>query len=144
MSNQLNRDTVCGLLIDMGIFPISARAAADNKNITWTDDAIFACMQDVKRSSAGALWTGFLLHGNLPPMPKPAKVKPTADEQSTYDTTCPVCKGDIRECRGLHGFVLTVPCWICHKPLAECRGECTPMVATTRRSTRNKRREDAA
>ena len=144
MSEQLDRDEVCGLLIDMGIFPISARAAADNKRIEWTEAAIIACMNDVKRSSPGALWSKYLLSGNLPPMPKPAKVKPQPDDDDELQLVCPVCRGDVRECRGLHGFVLKVPCWICHKPLAVCKGACQPMVATTRRSTRNKQREVAA
>jgi len=144
MTDRVDRDEVIALLLDIGLVPVSAQRAADDPRIAWTPQAIVACLYDIEhspaRNKAAALWSTYLLHGRLPPLPK---VKPPTDD-SIYDTTCPICKGDVRECRGMHGFVLNIPCWQCHKPLGECRGECTPMVATTRRSTRNKRREEAA
>jgi hypothetical protein len=143
MGKILPESVVVAALTEIGLFPISAQTAAADTRITWTEQALIACVYEsdhsTARNPAANLWLHYLLHGRLPPLPK---VKPADDDEP--DTSCPVCKGDVRECRGLHGFVLKVPCWICHKPLAVCKGACTPMVATTRRSTRNKRREDAA
>jgi hypothetical protein len=128
MSVPLDRDDVCALLIELGLFPVSARAAADNERITWTDDAVVACMADVERTgSAGALWTRYLLSGHLPPMPKPAKVKPSPDAPLT---SCPICAGDLAECHGIHGYAATLLRKATLQP-------------TARRTTRN-RKEDAA
>ena len=142
MDKPLAQPLVVAALIQMGLLPIFAQRAAVDRRIVWTEDALLACQHDLDSSNmskpASALWSTYLKHGMLPQLPK---VNPERDDDEQL--VCPVCKGDIRECRGMHGFVLKVPCWICHKPLAVCKGTCTPMVATTRRSTRNKRREDA-
>jgi len=144
MSSRLDPDDVMDMLCDLGLWPISARKAAYDQRIAWTQEAIVACMYDIEHSKSedkpAGLWSTYLLHGRLPVMPVVKSIPDTNEP----DTSCPVCKGDIRECRGLHGFVLNIPCWQCQKPMGECRGMCQRMVATTRRSTRKKRKEEAA
>jgi hypothetical protein len=144
MSKTLAPEVVVEFLIGIGLLPLSAQRAAADARLIWTEDAIVACLHDIDnsgmKSPPAALWTNYLLRGQLPPLPK---VKPIPDANA-IDTSCPVCKGDIHLCHGFHGYGGSVPCWQCHKPMSECQGMCKPLVPAVRRTTRNKRREDAA
>ena len=147
MDERIARDDVIDVLTGLGLLPVSAQRAADDPRIVWTEEAILACIHDVENSRtgspAGALWMSYLLHGRLPVLPK---VKPIPDKAAPL-TSCPIggppCFGDLSICHGIHGFVATIECWQCHKPMNVCQGTCKPMVPAVRRTTRN-RKEEAA
>lgn len=147
MADQLPKAVVEAALMQMGLLPRSARRAAADGRIVWSVEALKACQHEITTSRAlvpaAALWTNYLDLGLLPQLPKSA---PTlAPAEGAYEgMPCPICKGDLSVCGGVHGVVATMQCWQCRQPMNVCRGACQPAMPKVRRTTRNKRKEDAA
>ncbi len=106
---HLDPQVVQAALQGLGLFPAQAALAVGDGRIAWTEAALAACAEYIRRSTAqnpvAALWSQYLQHGTTPPaltvIPSPAPV-----------VLCPVCKHDPHApqpdapdgCQGLHGW----------------------------------------
>lgn len=117
----------------LGLSPASASQAATDPRISWTDEALAACIYDCEtsgmRNPAGALWSVYLQHGTLP---KPA---PTARPVPAVPP-CSFCGQPVSECGGVHGLAMTLVCVECAKPLMDCKGRHAKVVPFAPRKRR--------
>lgn len=91
-------DEIIEALVQAGVFPEDAIAAAADPRLAWSDDTLDGCLvwvDEFRGDVPGGtmLWNKYLKVGWFPPMPAPDDT-----------TTCPFCKGDVAVCRGLHGY----------------------------------------
>jgi hypothetical protein len=121
MAKLLDPAVVIAGLEQLGLATLYAQRAAADSRIAWTEDALKACGHDVKTSTMRkperALWSTYLQHGQLPPLP----YTPPVDELRCPFADCDA-GGDLAICHGIHGYLRLLPCWSCGKPVGECWG----------------------
>lgn len=116
---------IVGELVQAGVYPEDAIAAATDPRLEWTAEALAGCVAWVGAfrgdvPGGAMLWTKYLKAGWFPPMPK-------AEPEVLI---CPHCKQDVDDCGGVHGPAESFACVDCGKPLRICRGRCADICPT--------------
>jgi hypothetical protein len=123
MADDLSVAVVTAALQQFGLAPLYAQKAAGDSRIQWTEDALAACQHDIETSTmrkpANALWSTYLQHGQIPPLP----YSPPVDELRCPFSGCDA-GGDLSKCHGIHGYLRLLPCLNCGKPIRKCWGRC--------------------